>query len=69
MVDTLCRVLSANDTRRKKAEAGIIKLLEKDNLLTHKQLDKFEQKLKETIGSHESYISSFDKEDKLMEDK
>ena len=69
LVDTLCRVLSANDTRRKKAEAGIIKLLEKDNLLTHKQLDKFEQKLKETIGSHESYISSFDKEDKLMEDK
>ena len=63
LVNTLCRILNASDSKKKKAEEGIEKILGRDNLKTKQQLEEVEEKLSAHLASRKDQLDVFLKED------
>jgi DNA topoisomerase VI subunit B len=63
LVESLCRVISASAARKAKANKGLEKILSRDNIAVHKQLNEFEEKLKVSIADQSQYIQQFQKLD------
>ena len=59
LVETLCRITGAGVARRKRAEAGLQKILDRDHLSTAKELASAEEKLSEHLAKHREKIEGF----------
>lgn len=70
LVETLCRILSAPESRKIAAEEGLKKILARDSKATEKELSAAEKRLVEHLESQKQRLSGFREEDeKLLEDE
>jgi DNA topoisomerase-6 subunit B len=67
LVDTLCRILHANDQRRASAEDGLRKILGRDTKEAEKQLSEAEQRLSDHMASRKERLSGFAAEDEHLQ--
>jgi DNA topoisomerase-6 subunit B len=66
LVETLCRILQAKPERRERAEAGLLKILGRDNKETAKELQVAENRLAAHLSKNKRTINTFSDEDKLL---
>ncbi len=69
LVDGLCRITKAPDTRKKKAEEGLIKLLGRDATATQQELDKAHAVLEAHIEKSGGKLSAKDASDAVGDDE
>lgn len=71
LVDTLARILNAGDDRKKRAEEGLAKILEKDTKGIQKDLDQAEGRLASYLEEKKGRLSTFfaDIEDEVTQKK
>ena len=69
LVNTLCRILKASSSKKKKAEEGIEKILGRDNLKTKKQLEEVEERLSAHLASRRDQLEVFMKEDEVIQER
>lgn len=65
-VETLCRILKATPERKERAEAGLKKLLARDNNTTKKELADAEQRLSAHLEKQKSNLTAFYAEDEAL---
>ncbi|MEZ4744039.1 MAG: DNA topoisomerase VI subunit B [Bdellovibrionota bacterium] len=66
LVETLCRILKAPESRKEKAELGLRKILGRETKETEKQLSTAEQKLQDHLEVQKQRFSSFKEEDQSL---
>jgi DNA topoisomerase-6 subunit B len=69
LVDSLCRILQAPDSRRHRAEEGLKTILGRDDRAAQKALDHAEEKLSEHMEKQKKRLERFSVEDQVFEEE
>lgn len=67
LVESLCRILQAPDSRKKRAEEGIQKILGRDDRAAQRALDHAEEKLSEHMQKQKKRLERFTEEDNQID--